>query len=451
MRLASTLLILALVAGCAASTHAVGAPSEDPLATATSPSRTFSPNPTSSESAGASPSATTSFEPSPSPSVAAPSATATPTTAAYRKPALSLRLIADELSNPVYVTHAGRSSDLFIVEQNGAIKIRHAAGRVATFLDLTWPALCCGERGLLGLAFHPDYESSGSWGYGRFYVAYTRDSTNVSKAGDLVIREYRRSAVHPDRANAASGRTLLVIEHSETPYHYGGSLNFGPDGFLYIGTGDGGGVGDPHDNAQNKQTLLGKLLRIDVHPGSSRPYSIPRSNPFFGSVAGRDEIWSYGLRNPWRFSFDSASGDLWIGDVGEMRYEEINLAPSSARSGRGVNFGWDAMEGNHCFEPAAGCSMSGKHRPLVQYPHAAGAEPNCAVVAGYVYHGAQPALAGRFLYADYCSGRIWSWTRKHGVELLADTTLNVSSFGLGAGGELYLTALDGGVYRITAS
>jgi glucose/arabinose dehydrogenase len=357
--------------------------------------------------------------------------------------------IASGLSNPVYVTHAGSSSDLFIVEQNGAIKVRHANGKVGTFLDLTRPVLCCGERGLLGLAFHPDYEASGRWGYGRFYVAYTRDSTTLSEAGDLVISEYRRSAADPDRANRASGRTLLVIEHSETPYHYGGSLNFGRDGFLYVGTGDGGGFGDPHDNAQNKQKLLGKLLRIDVRPGSSRPYSIPRSNPFFGAIAGRDEIWSYGLRNPWRFSFDLATGDLWIGDVGEIRYEEINRALATAGSGRGVNFGWDTMEGRHCFEPARGCSTKARQVPLIEYPHAAGAEPNCAVVAGYVYRGPHSALAGRFLYADYCSGRVWSWTRTHGVELLADTTLAISSFGLGADGELYLTALDGGVYRVS--
>jgi glucose/arabinose dehydrogenase len=419
------------------------------MATATSPDPTATVTPTASALTTASASPTLAPA-SPLPSSAAPAASATPATAAYHRPALSLRRVVGDLLNPVFVTHAGSSSDLFILEQNGAIKVRHTTGRVGTFLDLTRPVLCCGERGLLGLAFHPDYESSGRWGYGRFYVAYTRDSTRLSEAGDLVIREYRRSAVYPDRATATSGRTLLVIEHSETPYHYGGSLNFGPDGFLYIGVGDGGGYGDPHDNAQDKRVLLGKLLRIDVRPGSSRPYSIPRSNPFFGTVAGRDEIYSYGLRNPWRFSFDSANGDLWIGDVGEMRYEEINLA-SSARSGRGVNFGWDAVEGTHCFEPAGGCSTSGKHRPLVQYPHAAGAEPNCAVVAGYVYRGPQPALAGRFLYADYCSGRIWSWTRRRGVELLADTALAVSSFGLGSDGELYLTALDGSVYRVTAS
>jgi glucose/arabinose dehydrogenase len=270
-------------------------------------------------------------------------------------------------------------------------------------------------------------------------------------AGDSVIREYRASATNPDVVDRTTGRTVLVIDQ---PYsnHNGGMIAFGPDGYLYIGMGDGGSAGDPGNRAQNVNSLLGKMLRIGVNSyTSTRGYTIPSTNPYVGRT-GRDEIWQIGLRNPWRFSFDRASGSLWIGDVGQNRYEEVDKAVrSSTGSGRGWNWGWRVMEGFHCYNPSSGCSRTGKRLPMVEYAHASG---RCSVTGGYVYRGsAIPGLYRNYLYADYCTGEIFvidaAATSPATGRLLLDTSLQISSFGQDAAGELYVCDLAGGaVYKI---
>ena len=225
------------------------------------------------------------------------------TMAAPVSAAPSLTPVMKGLINPVYVTHPGDGTNrLFAVEQAGRIRVRLENATVATFLDIRAKVASGGERGLLGLAFHPDYERSGTWGYRRFYVYFTRASSNASSVGDIVLQEYKRSTTSANRADPASARTLLVIEHTQFSNHNGGAINFGPDRYLYVATGDGGGGGDPFGSGQNKNSLLGKLLRVSPRPSSTRPYTSPTSNPFYGSaIPGRGEVWSYGLRNPWRF------------------------------------------------------------------------------------------------------------------------------------------------------
>jgi len=361
----------------------------------------------------------------------------------------SLVTIASGLSSPDFVTNAGDGSGrLFVVEQTGRVRIIAGGNLLATpFIDLTGAVATGGEQGLLGLAFHPSYASNG-----KFYVDF------VTRAGDTAINEYRVSS-DPNVANRASGRRILTI-HQPYANHNGGDIAFGPDGYLYIGMGDGGSAGDPGNRAQNLGSLLGKMLRIDINGTSrSRQYRIPASNPFVGK-AGLDEIWSRGLRNPWRWSFDRLTGDLWIGDVGQNRYEEIDRSTvtQKASRGRGVNYGWRTMEGRACYSPSRGCNTSGKILPLTTYSHAAG---DCAVVGGYVYRGsAQASIVGRYLFADYCSGRIWSMSRsvpsptnialRAPFSLFLDTALNITSFGQGQDGELYVTDSGGGVRHIVA-
>ncbi len=267
-------------------------------------------------------------------------------------PVIALEPVVTGLERPVLVTHAG-DSRLFVVEQVGRVRVI-AGGtlRANAFLDISGRISTGGERGLLGLAFHPAYASNG-----RFFVFYTR-----ADDGDIQISEFRRSAGDPHRADAASERAILRVEHSTYSNHNGGTLAFGPDGYLYIGTGDGGGGGDPLGNAQDKLSRLGKLLRIDVDtPSSTIPYEVPADNPFVGR-AGDDLIWSYGLRNPWRFSFDRATGDLWIGDVGQGSWEEIDRARRIAGGGRGLDFGWNVLEGDHCYG-ATTCVRTGRTPP----------------------------------------------------------------------------------------
>jgi glucose/arabinose dehydrogenase len=357
--------------------------------------------------------------------------------------ARSLVRIASGLSSPVLVTNAGDGSGrLFVVEQTGKIRIIAGGSLLAApFLDLSASISSGGERGLLGLAFHPSYETNG-----KFYVNFT------TKSGDTAINEYRVSA-DPNVANGASGRRIITIAQ---PYanHNGGNIAFGPDRYLYVGMGDGGSAGDPGHRAQNLNSLLGKMLRIDINGTSgTRQYRIPPNNPYVGK-AGRDEIWSRGLRNPWRWSFDRARGDLWIGDVGQDRYEEIDRSPMSDRAtrGRGVNYGWRTMEGRSCYSPASACNKTGKVLPVVVYGHGSG---NCSVIGGYVYRGtAARSLVGRYLFADYCSGRIWFIVRGARApaprSLFMDTPLNITSFGEGEDGELYITSTDGGVRHIVA-
>jgi len=341
---------------------------------------------------------------------------------------------------PVYVTGPPRSKGrLFVVERHGkVISVGREGGR-STFLDIHKRVVSgYSEQGLLSIAFPPDYARSG-----KLYVCYTD-----KHHGDVVVAEYERSRRNPRKALAKSHRTVLRIKHRMAPNHNGGQLQFGPDGYLYLGTGDGGGGGDPEGNAQDTDSLLGKLLRIDPRRRNGKPYTVPRSNPFVGGP-GRDEIYAYGLRNPWRFSFDRAGGHLAIGDVGQDRWEEVDyLAVSAAR---GANFGWNAYEGDAVYH---GGLTGPRVDPIATFSHADG---NCAITGGYVYRGPKlPALRGRYVYADFCRGRIRSFVpAESGATTDRALGINggaVSSFGEDARGNLYFTDLrGGGVYEIVAA
>jgi glucose/arabinose dehydrogenase len=342
--------------------------------------------------------------------------------------------------SPVFVTHAGDGTGrLFVVEQAGTIRVV-AGGRVlpAPFLDIRSLVVAGGEQGLLGLAFHPQFATNGL-----FYVYYTARPVGAG-AGDNTVARYRVSATDPNRADPASGAVLLAIPDRH-PNHNGGMLLFGPDGYLYVGTGDGGGEGDPDGNAQNLQSLLGKLLRLDVD--GAFPYAIPPTNPFVGRPDARPEIWAYGLRNPWRDSFDRATGDLYIADVGQDRFEEVNYQRAGSVGGR--NYGWNRTEGFHCY-PSPPCDWRGITLPVAEYDHTGG---NCSITGGYVYRGRLLlALRGAYLYGDFCSGRIWAlrrsalgWTSR----LLLDTALQISSFGEDEAGELLVADLASGrIFRL---
>lgn len=358
---------------------------------------------------------------------------------------LGLTLVVSGLSSPLLVTHAGDGSGrLFVVEQTGKVQIVEDGSIVAApFIDLSRSVSSGGEQGLLGLAFHPSYETNG-----KLYLSYT------DLNGTSVISEYRVSASNPDRVDRSTGRMLVRVKQ---PYenHNGGHIAFGPDGYLYIGLGDGGSSGDPGNRAQSRSTLLGKLLRIDVNKRTgSLAYGIPPSNPYVGR-SGLDQIWAVGLRNPWRWSFDRVTGDLWIGDVGQGAWEEVDraLAVRGRNAGRGLNFGWRVMEGAHCYRPSSGCIRTGKTLPLTEYGHARG---RCSITGGYVYRGkAYPDLVGAYLFADYCSGEIWYVDRgaARGVTptRALDTSASITSFGEDQAGELYLTNAAGTVFRITDS
>jgi len=306
---------------------------------------------------------------------------------------ITLRLIASGLSKPVFATSANDGTGrMFIVEKTGKIKIlQNGRIRSTPFLNISSEVSKGTEQGLLGLAFHPSFKSNH-----KLYINFT----DVN--GDTVIREYRVSSSNPNVVNTATKRRILKIDQ---PFanHNGGMLAFGPDGYLYIGMGDGGDAGDPGNRAQNPDSLLGKVLRIDVNgTATGTQYRNPGTNPYVG-IPGRDEIWEIGLRNPWRFSFDRTKGDLWIGDVGQGSYEEIDHAVPG--SGRGVNWGWRIMEGSHCYSPPSGCDTSGLTLPLLDYDHGGG---RCAVTGGYVYRGSKvPLLRGGYVFGDFCSGEIW--------------------------------------------
>ena len=347
--------------------------------------------------------------------------------------AVELTPVLSGLSSPVLATHAGDGSRrLFVVEQVGRIRVlQPGATTPTTFLDISTRLLAGGERGLLGLAFHPQYTANG-----RFFVFYTRIGD-----GALTIAEYRASA-DPNVAGTAE-TVLLTIPHPGQSNHNGGMLAFGPDGFLYIGTGDGGSGNDPPNNAQNIEVLLGKVLRIDVdHPDTvaGTPYSSPADNPFVGR-AGRDEIFSLGWRNPWRFSFDRLTGQAWVADVGQSAREEVN-SPLV----KGGNHGWRVYEGTQCtgLDPVL-CVPANYIAPVFEYAHAAG---RCSITGGYVYRGSQGALPpGTYVFADYCTGEIFSWNGATQT-LLLDTALNVSGFGEDEAGEIYVVGLGGTVSRL---
>ncbi|MCP9439254.1 MAG: PQQ-dependent sugar dehydrogenase [Nitrospira sp.] len=354
--------------------------------------------------------------------------------------AVALQLVTDRLSFPVFMTAPpGDNTRLFVIEKEGLIRIVTAGtGAIlpTPFLDLRGQVSTSGEQGLLGLAFDPDYTSNGN-----VYIFYT------NPVGNLVVARLQRSVGDPNRANQTSLTVLQAIDHSTYTNHNGGMLAFGPDGCLYAGTGDGGGGGDPDNHGQKLTTKLGKLLRLDPRTGGA--CTNEGLNPFVLS-GGLPEIWSFGLRNPWRFSFDRATGDLYIADVGQNRREEINVSPAPF-AGRQANYGWRIMEGGLCFDPPTGCDPRGLTLPVLDYPHTDGA---CSVIGGYVYRGsAIPSLRGIYFYADYCAGFVRSFRFVNG-QATAQTEWpllrqpNITSFGEDAQGELYLMTQGGSLYKL---
>lgn len=348
--------------------------------------------------------------------------------------------IAQGLSEPVFLTCApGDSTRLFVVEKTGRIRIIRGGVLLKTaFLDLSDSVSNGSEQGLLGLAFSPDYATSG-----RFYVSYT--SPRGRQAGGTSAVERYVVSRDPDLADARSGQRMLTVDQ---PYsnHNGGMITFGPDGYLYFGLGDGGGGGDPGGTGQDRGDLLGSLLRLDVSgPGG---YVVPPTNPYAGGGAHRPELWNYGLRNPWRFSFDRQTADLYIADVGQNAHEEIDVQPAASHGGE--NYGWNIMEGASCYA-ASSCSRAGLTLPVVDYDHSRG----CSVTGGYVYRGtAVPSLRGRYVYADYCGGWIRSFRYQNGhatdqqVHAGLATRGGITSFGEDAAGELYVLTQEGTVFRI---
>lgn len=403
----SFLLLLALLAACAPRALPVAPPSATPLPPLAASSSPAAPLPTEA--------------PLPLPSPAS-------RVAQFPNPfQTSWQEIASGLEHPTALVFSPDSSGrLFIVEQAGRIRIwQNGQLNPEAFLDLRSLAGSDGpEQGLLGLTFHPRFASNGF-----FYVNFT------DRGGDTHLARYSRSAENPNRADPNSRLDLLQVGQ---PYanHNGGSLAFGPDGFLYVGLGDGGSGGDPLGNGQSLNTLLGKLLRLDVD--SASPYAIPADNPF-GS-----EIWAYGLRNPWKFTFDPATGDLFLGDVGQGDWEEVDYLP--AGSPGGANFGWSLMEGSHPFN---GAPAPDQTLPVAEYSHAEG----CSITGGAVYRGSLPAWQGLYLYADFCSGNIWGLLPRENAwetRLLFTTSFNISAFGQDEAGELYLADYNTGrIYRLT--
>jgi len=337
-----------------------------------------------------------------------------------------------------YLTHAPNDPRLFVVELPGRVRVvRDGQLKKEPFLDIVDLVSLGGERGLLSVAFAPDYAQSG-----RFYVDYT------DKEGDVRIVEYRVSASDPDRADEGTRRDVLKIDK---PYanHNGGLVLFDAAGKLLIGIGDGGAAGDPSNNAQNLGSLLGKVLRIDPLPSGGQPYGIPADNPFVGREGARGEVWQYGLRNPWRFSFDPETGDFYLGDVGQNRVEEVNAVPRDRQAG--ANYGWRVFEGRSRFKQEEPTDPQRVITPAHVYNHSSG---RCAVTAGVVYRGSVAALRGQFLFGDYCSGEIWSFPAGTAdaprVTKLDLDGGHLSSFGVDAAGEVYVLSQDGLVWRISA-
>ncbi len=371
-------------------------------------------------------------------SMVPPAGSAVPTTTVAFQPeelTLTLETVVEALDAPVFATHAN-DDRLFIVEKAGTIRLLIDGALLDTpFLDITDLVNSNGnEQGLLGLAFAPNYSASGF-----FFVNYT--DTN----GDTMIARYQVSGADPNQADAASAFVVLQLEQPASN-HNGGMVAFGPDGYLYIGTGDGGGGGDRYGNGQNPATLLGKMLRLDVTSDPAQPYTIPADNPWvtadWDGQDVNDEIWAVGLRNPWRYSFDRATGDLWIGDVGQNQMEEIDYTP--ADSGGGLNYGWPMMEASACYNSDE-CDTDGLVLPVAEYSHSG----HCSVTGGYVYRGAAfPALQGVYLYGDYCSGTLWAtWFNADGAwhtAIVLEDGGTLSSFAEDHAGELYVTDLNAG-------
>lgn len=434
--ISSLVLLVALLAACApqptpTSPAAVLTPVSEPTTIpVTQPASTVVQE-TSTAAPVVEASSTAALPASPTPTQQVVSATSLPVPgSAFWVP------VVDGLNSPIGIANAGDGSGrLFILEQEGRIRIWQSGAILAEpFLDITDRVGCCGERGLLGLAFHPRYSENGY-----FYVNYT-DTSRVT-----VIARFQVSAENPDRADAASEFVLLTVGQPY-PNHNGGAVVFGPDSYLYLGLGDGGSGGDPHGYGQSTATLLGKILRIDIDQGER--YSIPSDNPFVGG-GGLPEIWAYGLRNPWRISFDRLTGDLYIADVGQNAWEEINFL--AAGSPGGANFGWNYREGAHPYQgtPPEGIELV---EPVAEYSH----EQGCSVTGGEVYRGTELAdWQGVYLYGDYCSGKVWGLVRNslgawlHG--LLFETGSTITSFGEDESGEVYLTDYAGTLYRLSSA
>lgn len=432
-----------IVAAC--SSRAVGQPTASPLPVATVQSAPTaadpaSPTPVATDAAPATPTATNTVAPTATDTVAptaAPTATpvptATPTAPTVEGLDVTLEPLAEGLAEPVFAGHAGDGSGrIFVLEKAGRIVALNADGsQPLTFLDIRERVgSSASEQGLLGLAFDPQFLANG-----RLFVNYT------DKNGDTVIARFQ---ANPEltAADPASETTLLTAAQPATN-HNGGMLAFGPDGYLYAGLGDGGGANDRYENGQDLGTILGTLLRLNVRGEGA---VAPADNPFVGAENARPEIWAYGLRNPWRFSFDRLTGELWIADVGQNQWEEVNVQPAGSRGGE--NYGWPIMEGTHCFQ-ADTCAQEGLILPAAEYDHDLG----CSITGGYVYRGvAQPALHGVYFYGDYCSGRIWGlapaadggWQT---AELLKSDA-QISSFGETEDGELLVVDYAGTLFRL---
>jgi len=355
------------------------------------------------------------------------------------QPTLTTTLFARGLSSPLdFQVPAGERSRAFVVEQGGRIRIVRGGTVVGTpFLDVSSKISTGGERGLLGLAFHPQYASNG-----RFYVNYT------DRSGDTHISEFRASPPAADAVDPATERELLFVRQ---PFanHNGGGLAFGNDGMLYAGLGDGGSGGDPQGNGQDLSTPLGKLLRMNVDAGT--PFAVPSDNPFVARAGAFPAIWAYGLRNPWRFAFDRETGDLFLADVGQNAVEEVDFAAAPRRGGE--NYGWNIMEGSRCFAPPSGCNQTGLTLPVLDYTHSEG----CSITGGVVYRGCRlPGYAGTYFYSDYCTAFIRSFRMQGGQAVdrrdwtaaLGRGINAVTAFGRDDEGEVYIVDQDGEVYKV---
>ena len=451
-RIAATLLAALTLAACAsptgsptpsasASSSASGSVAVPSSLLESSAPPTASPTPVPT----ATPTPTRVPTPVPTPRITPTAApTATPIPAGTGPDQLKAQLVVAGLTDPVGVTNAGDGSNrLFVLQRGGQVRTINPDGTLGgTFVNMSGAArfVSGGEQGLLGLAFHPSFAANG-----RLFIDYTRG--DGSGAWEDVVAEL--TSADRSTASPASERILLVVPDPYTN-HNGGQLAFGPDGYLYIAMGDGGSGGDPLGNGQNTGALLGKILRIDVNGthAAGKEYAIPNSNPYApGGVSpggGLPEIWAYGLRNPWRFSFDRANGDLYIGDVGQNAWEEVDRQAGGSRGGQ--NYGWNAFEGTHCFKNCAGVTY---FPPIAEYSHSSG----CSVTGGYVYRGAaQAALKGFYVFSDYCSGTLWTVPAGGGtktMKVVASTGLNISSFGESQAGELYLVDIGGGgLYKV---
>jgi glucose/arabinose dehydrogenase len=346
-------------------------------------------------------------------------------------PGLTLKLdpfISAGLNEPVFLAQPLDNGRIFVVEQPGRIRVvRDGVLQTTPFLDITGRVQAGGERGLLSVAFHPQYATNRF-----FYVYYTTRASGSLATGDIVIERYT-ATTNPEVADPATAKLIITTPHSQASNHNGGLLTFGPDGMLYAGLGDGGGSGDPFQTGQNQNALLGSLLRLDI---AGDPYTIPPSNPFVGQAGKRGEIWAKGLRNPWRYAFDAPTALLYVADVGQGAREEVNVVPASQA---GVNYGWSITEGSICYN-AASCNTAGLTPPVLDYAHTGGA---CSITGGYVYRGnAIPGIRGHYFYSDYCAGFIKSFRYENGAAVdqkdWGIPTNLVSSFGVDFAGELYV-------------